>query len=385
MFSNTIPVRFFAFVLLAVFCLNAQTTITGTVKSTNGGVLANAKVSLAVLGLTTQAGSDGKYVFSNITSVSQRPNGSHSTACGIVGSRLSFTVRDVSERVSIDVFTINGIRAKSLVSGQMAAGSYALEGITANLAPGLYVVRMHIGNQFNSLFVSSVNHERSDFRLNKINASSGVLAKQQFEIVDTIVTELTGYYRSATPIAQYSGDYTIVLNVKPAAVDTKIYSERTMAQIDWGNTSVQVWDNYGGPQGTQLNGSYPDAFEGSVGWQAVCGYGWSSWVFKSNSLTGVDMSAFDGGSLHVAIKGSAPSIGMFVSSIGAQATTVDLSTLGYKADGAWHEMSIPLSSFGAIDLTQISVYAGFSAPADTGGEYASGLSYVMDDLYFKPK
>jgi hypothetical protein len=375
------------FILLAAFCLNAQTTITGTVKSTSGGALANAKVSLAVLGLTTQAGSDGKFVIGNIpSSVRQGATSKNSSALGLAGSRLFFTVGNPDEFVSIDLFTMNGIRARSLVNRQIAPGSYFLDGIASNLPSGLYVVRMHVGNQTNSLLISSVNRERSAVaRVDRINDVSGALSKQRFEIVDTIVTELTGYYRSATPIAQYSGDYTIVLNVKPAAVNTKIFSERTMAQIDWGNTSVQVWDNYGGPQGTQLNGSFPDAFEGSVGWQAVCGYGWSSWVFKSNSLTGVDMSAFIGGSLHVAIKGSAPSIGMFMGAIGSQATTVDVSTLGYKADGAWHEMSIPLSSFGAIDLTQVNVYAGFSAPADSTGDYASGLSYVMDDLYFKPK
>jgi hypothetical protein len=246
-------------------------------------------------------------------------------------------------------------------------------------------VRVGFGGRSHSFVMPVARHGMAGTALLNSTQSMPRLEKKQFEIVDSIITELTGYYRSATPIPQYSGDYTVVLNVKPAAVNTKIYSERTMAQIDWGKTSVDVWDNYGGPMGTQLNGSYPDAFEGTNGWQVVCGQGWSSWVFKSTVLTGVDMGAFLGGSLHVAIKGSAPSVGIFVSSVGVKSTAVDLDSLGYKNDGAWHEITVPLSRFAGLDLTQVNVYTGFAAPADSSKDYAPGLSYVMDDLYFKPK
>jgi hypothetical protein len=263
--------------------------------------------------------------------------------------------------------------------------SYDLDVRPANLAPGLYLVRARIGCQSISYMMRHVRTGMAGtMRLTRTDTPLAMIAKGSIAIVDTIVAELTGYYRSATPISQYTGDYTVVLNAKPAAVNTKIFSERTMAQIDWAKTTVEVWDNGGGAAGTQLNGSYPDAFEGTKGWQVTCGTGWSAWVFKSTSTTGVDMSAFTGGKLHLAVKGSAPSVGIFVNSLGATATTVDLATLGYAADGAWHEMSIPLSSFGSIDLSQVSVYAGFAAPAAQGGEYAAGLTYIIDDLYFTP-
>jgi hypothetical protein len=372
-------------IMAVIFQVNAQ-TITGIVKSTNGGILPGAKVSLAVKGNTTQSGSDGKFTISNITSTAGSAQEVLHAGTVMTGSMLHLDVVKGAGYVSVDMFTPSGIKIRTLVNRTLEAGSYTLEVSPENLAAGLYVLRVRIGDQVRSFALPGGRHARTgEARLEKADKRRLNLAKQQFEIVDTIVTELTGYYRCATPIPQYSGDYTVVLNVKPAAVNTKIYSERSMAQIDWGKTSVDVWDNYGGPMGTQLNGSYPDAFEGTNGWQVICGQGWSSWVFKSTVLTGVDMSAFTGGSLHVAIKGSAPSIGVFVSSVGAKATTVDLDSLGYKNDGLWHEMSVPLANFGAIDLTQVVVYAGFSAPADSSKDYAPGLSYVIDDLYFKPK
>jgi len=374
--------------IVTILQANAQTTITGTVKSTNGGVLQGAKVSLALLGVSTQSGSDGKFTMSNIaSSVARGALASPLAGAEMSGSRLYFVVANDNDIVSLDVFTPAGNKVQSLLNGEMGTGQYCFEMPRKNLAAGIYVVRLRIGNQSHSFVLPAAFQRISGTAgLEKTTNGQARLAKQQFEIVDTIVTELAGYYRCATPIPQYSGDYTVVLNVKPAAVNTKIYSERSMAQIDWGKTEVDVWDNYGGPQGTQLNGAYPDAFEGANGWQVVCGQGWSTWVFKSTSLAGVDMSAFAGGSLHVAIKGSAPSVGMFVSSIGeAKATTVDLDSMGYKNDGSWHEMSVPLANFGALDLSQVGVYAGFSAPADSSKDYAAGLSYVIDDLYFKPK
>jgi hypothetical protein len=381
--------RFFLFIIITVtlvVSINAQTTITGTVKSTNGGVLGNADVSLAVLGLKTKAGSDGKFIFSNITSAAGETGASHASAPRLIGSRLYFYVSTVADNVSIDLFTAGGNKVRSLIYRQLGVGQYAIEAFSANLAAGLYIVRVKINGRSHSFVMPVTRHGMAGTALlNPAQNEPNVLAKKEFQIVDSIITELTGYYRSATPIPQYSGDYTVVLNVKPAAVNTKIYSERAMAQIDWGKTTVEVWDNYGGPLGTQLNGTYPDAFEGTNGWQAVCGQGWSAWVFKSTVLTGVDMSAFLGGSLHVAIKGSAPSVGIFVSSVAVKSSAVDLDSLGYKNDGAWHEITVPLSRFVGLDLTQVSVYTGFAAPADSSKDYAPGLSYVMDDLYFKPK
>ncbi len=373
--------------MAAVACLHAQTaTMTGIVKNNTGSALNGAKVSLSVLGLTTQTSSDGKFSFSGITSAAVGFRAHAVNSVKLQGTKFNLTIASQREKVSLELFDLAGRNCKTLINRELQSGAYVLDAASAQLPASMYVAKIRIGTVVNCYTVSLLSGNAvKSLGCTRSGNASGILSKQAIAIIDTIVVDMAGYGKSYTPIAKYASDYTIVLDPKATAVNTKIFSERAFAQIDWGKTNVQVWDNAGGPSGTQLNGSYPDAFEGAVGWKAVCGYGFSVWVFRTANPNGVDMSAFEGGYLHVAVKGSVPSLGMFVTSVGSQNPRLDLSTLGYSDDGKWHELKIPLTSFGTIDLSKLDVYCGFAAPAVDNGDYAAGLSYVIDDLYFMPK
>ena len=360
--------------------------MTGTVKNNVGVPMVGANVSLAVLGDTMQTSADGKFSFSGITSTHVALKSPTANAARFIGNKLDLRIASPREKVTLELFDFAGKNCATLINREMQAGSYAIDVASAQLRASMYVAKLRIGGAEHCYTVSLLNGKKMNaFGSIAANNAEHFLSKQNFAIIDTIVVDMTGYGKSYTPIATYASDYTIILDPKAAAVNTKIFSERAFAQIDWGKTNVQVWDNAGGPMGTQLNGAYPDAFEGAVGWRVVCGYSYSVWVFRTANPNGVDMSAFDGGYLHVAVKGSVPSLGMFVTSIGSSNPKLDLATLGYTDDGKWHELKIPLSSFGTIDLSKIDVYCGFAAPAKDNGDYAAGLSYVMDDLYFMPK
>jgi hypothetical protein len=374
--------------VIAAFSANAQQSISGLVKSATQSGIAGVTVKLVVAGDSAITDATGKFTISNlpIAAVIGRAAAPRISEPSLQGTKLRFAVDGRDTRVALDLFTIDGKQCRSLFDKPCSPGSYVFEVGASGLAAGLHVAKLRIGNRTFSYKISLANHASTGEALvNGGGAMGPSLAKQTLEIIDTIVTKKDGFVRSATPIAKYSGNYTIVVTPRLASVNSKIYSERTMAQIDWGNTTVEVWDNGGGPYGTQLNGNYPDAFEGNVGWQVTCGASWSAWVFKSTKAAGEDLSGFVGGSLHLAIKGTAPSVGVTVSPVGDTATSVDLTAKGYSDDGLWHEINIPLTEFGLTDLSSIGVYACFKAPAAPRGPYASGLTYVIDDLYFKPK
>jgi hypothetical protein len=377
------------------FCVasvsDAQTSISGTVKNPGGGVLANATVTLRVANRTMKTGTDGKFTFTGlnpVTHTTMNDRAVQSSSIEAIGSTLFFNAATSTEPLAISLYTPSGISVACYSQKAIPAGRYSFEPGAPNCAAGLYIARVRIGDKTNAFMLPIMGkHAVSAMRLTKIGpaSSAAAMAKSNISIIDTITAELEGFSKTSTPISQYFGDYTIVLTGKPAPVNTKIYSERGMVQIDWGKTTVEVWDHSGSRFGTQLDGSYPDAFEGANGWKVACPEGWSAWVFKSTNLNNVDMSAFAGGSLHLAIKGSAPSVGVFVSSQDSASTTLPLDSLGYAADGAWHEITIPLSKFVSLDLSHVSIYAGFSAPAKANADYAAGLSYIIDDLYFMPK
>jgi hypothetical protein len=202
-----------AFAACIVFPLNAQTTITGTVKSlASTGVVAGATVSLAKLGTTAQTDANGKFILTVVTSTLYPINAIGSIVPSMVGSTLYFNIKSSDEKVCVDVFDLDGSHRASLFNATLPAGRYCLDGLSQNLTAGIYFVRISTGGAPSSFSFPVINRNApGSVRLNRTNAVPAALAKN-LSVVDSLIAQKTGYVRNATPISQYSGDYTLVMD-----------------------------------------------------------------------------------------------------------------------------------------------------------------------------
>jgi hypothetical protein len=139
-----------------------------------------------------------------------------------------------------------------------------------------------------------------------------------------------------------------------------------------------------------VNGKTPalSVVAGTVGW---AGFGWCNTV--AGAASGIDMSAYAACTLHVSIKGNATGVNLLVENNNPTAnaamqtwvpagndTTVTpgVTDYGYRPDGAWHNIAVPLSAWSATcDLTQLTYFLGV-----TFSPYVAGQYMVVDNLYW---
>ncbi len=199
--------------LLALMVLEsyAQTTITGTVKSsTSGAVIAGANVSLKNLGIAAQSGADGKFTLVVTTSARPFAGVREPLKPFMVGSALYFTAQNSGEKIRVDVFNALGVRCASPINVCGVSGSYKVTGLTAHLLPGMFMAQLSIGNELRSFAMPVVKQNAVGVNMTRIIAPASMA--KQCAVVDSIVTTKSGYVRNATPLSQYSGDVTIVLD-----------------------------------------------------------------------------------------------------------------------------------------------------------------------------
>jgi hypothetical protein len=120
------------------------------------------------------------------------------------------------------------------------------------------------------------------------------------------------------------------------------------------------------------------AITGTGGW---AGFGWAAVTAEgSGTLSSVDMSTYAACTLHVSVKSTtATDFSILVENLNKTAQTwVIASSVGFVADGAWHDLAIPLSSWNATcDLSNVDYFLGVSmAP------YVAGETLVLDNVYW---
>jgi len=99
-------------------------------------------------------------------------------------------------------------------------------------------------------------------------------------------------------------------------------------------------------------------------------------VYTSN----FDLS--DWTTLHVSLKApdsdlAFEAMDLLIESDGGISTRVAPFDFGFRADGEWHNLVIPLSEFTAVDFTQLRI--PFSVVSDAG---PTGAVLLVDDVYY---
>lgn len=90
--------------------------------------------------------------------------------------------------------------------------------------------------------------------------------------------------------------------------------------------------------------------------------------FAGDTQVATDMSAFTGGNIKFDVK-TTKEISIKLEWTGGNKELKLITDLGIPADGAWHSVTIPLSSFTGVDLTKIKIPAGFHSLTNTGYVY----------------
>ena len=89
------------------------------------------------------------------------------------------------------------------------------------------------------------------------------------------------------------------------------------------------------------------------------------------------------GRLHISLKSANPSyagLQLAMNSVAERQGAVSVAAYGFRPDGAWHDLEIPLADFAAAgaDLAQIIAPLVF-----LGGEGQAGDSLLVDGVYIR--
>jgi hypothetical protein len=379
----------------------AATRIAGTVKdATSHAVLAGAVVTLLShpeLSDTTDA--DGAFSISLEDPSALRAGMGPDKAIAFSGSELSFSTGKAGAQVRITLHDLRGTHLATLQDARLPEGEYALSPAAAALPAGVYLVRARVGSQVRSFKISTLNGFRSQGAAPALrrtgSGSPGLaakLAKAAAGGVDFLLVEKVGYLKKNHEVMAYADAQAVTLDQsKPATAALKIFSDANMAQIDWANAAIYSWSS----TALLLTDSTSQGFNGSVASMKVSSSefaSWNGWAFHvavaGDLQPTVDLTPYAEGSLHLAVKGNAKSIGVMISSPNQAAGTaplVDLAAKGYAPDSAWHEITIPLSEFaGTLDLSRVFVYCGFVSPTVQSGEFDPMAAYMVDEIYYVP-
>ncbi len=385
-----------AFVAALALQAGAQDiSITGSVIDAAANPVAGATVSLMYAGISTTTGSDGSFTLSQTTAVRSMQEHAAAVSASVAGSTIRFSVASPSA-VRIDVYSINGRLVLGALDRTLARGVYSFAPSAAEIPSGVYFVKVRIGSWSSVCRMSLSGVRVTGTGLRLVPDINGRPLSKTADVSDTLIATKGGYKTFKKFIASYTLSGQIcVLTAIPKSAETAIYSQRVTKSIDWANTTVQVWDYTAANADTSLHltstaldgASTVNPYTGNTKcWLVTCGtVGWSTWGFVVSAAVGsVDMSGFYGGSIHFYIRGTSPSVGAFIASTGGAGTAVDLSTLGYTADGTWNEITLPLSSFPTVDLSAITEYLMFVAPVSSAAGYTAGSSYALDDITYRP-
>jgi hypothetical protein len=214
-------------------------------------------------------------------------------------------------RVSVEVYSLDSRRVKTLVDRRLGAGAYSLQNPVADLPAGVYTVRARLGGQAAAVKVTSMGLSGvSTFGTAASTfARLAKTAANDIEVIDIIHVTKPGYRKIKKEIVKYDGtlsDLEMSLGLKVG--DLELWSEQEMSQVDWGhnvNYDAMVWDS---PQ-TKLDGEYKiKPFEGLVSWKVSFQQTQTSslWGFATrDNMDPEDMTAWKDGHMHIAIKGTA--------------------------------------------------------------------------------
>ncbi len=175
--------------------------------------------------------------------------------------------------------------------------------------------------------------------------------------------------------------------VGPLPTTFGLYSETYPVNVVWDTDGVMdVWNN-----GFDLVDDTSSYADGVTSLKLICTASistpaWAGYAMRTNPLnTFKDLSSFTGGSLKFSYKST--KLPTKIGIKGGVATSTERwitgavlkSTYGLKDDGTWSTVTIPLSAFAGLNLTNITQYFMF---VTDGVNHVIGNEYNIDNIYY---
>jgi hypothetical protein len=379
--------------------VDTSTTVSGIVKDAGTQTpIAGAFITLlSNPDMAAMTDADGKFTLTVVDPAGVRLGRGAIRSMQLRGTELSFATRQAGAYAHVTLHDLRGHELATLKNERLPEGEYTLSVAPANLPAGLYVVRAAIGGEARSFRMSTLGGGNSRFTRVSASPASARLAKAAVGGVDWVIVNKAGYLKKLHEIMAFKDAQTILLaENKPATADLGIFTDSAgMPQIDWANGAIYSWEQtsvlLADTAGNGFNGS-----KTSMNVSAVETASWNGWAFHVAALPNtkqptVDLTPYAGGSLHLAVKGNSPSIGVMLSSTNQFAGTaplIDLATKGYLPDSLWHEITIPVSEFSGeaktLNLADVFVYCGFVSPSVQFSTFDPLATYTIDEVYFTP-
>lgn len=376
----------------------AQMTYRGTVvdNATSNGIPA-ATVKLAIAMASTETDANGEFSLI-IPEVPIRHSIAVSRDEGICikGGAILFSVPTTTAKATADVYSINGRFVTRILQKTLSAGSYSLTPRLSSTAGQLYVVKLSVGAK--SLVTKMNIFSVGVSALQSIDAFVVAPALEKTAgAIDTLIITKSGYRTARVQVSSYyqTTPKTVLLNIAPPPQELAMYSERVTNSV-WtsaGSCEIQVWETNdalaSGLSSASLDAnSTLNPYPGTTKCFSSIGgtIGWSSWGWVCGAPTPRDYSGigFEGGDLHLYIRGDAESVSASVGWQNGYPTNVDLAEKGYLPDGKWHEVTIPFSDFGEVDFTAITWWCMLISPIYAGAPYTPGQFYAVSDVTWRP-
>jgi uncharacterized protein (TIGR02145 family) len=233
-------------IILLALCFGAvaQVNLTGTVSdSISGSPIAGVVVSLKVLKISGTTNAQGQYIVNAAARVENAPAEIMSRS-SLVGTHLRLAVTEPSPAV-VELFSATGAKISTLFkNGNLQIGIYDINLFASGVAPGLYFIRVRVGNQslihryllmqtaVQSIVTNSLQPDAPQSAAKRVAVSALCLLCPK--AIDTLAFSKAGYGPAAIPIFSYTGNNDAYLMASIATdTDGNVYQIITIGTQVW--------------------------------------------------------------------------------------------------------------------------------------------------------
>ena len=226
-----LQIKILPFLLTAVtvFAQTPTVHLRGIIRNQRNFAVPNLRVRLRNVNLIDTTDSNGRFtLISGGTSIITE-GGIERTNIAVRNSRLYFDIPADRERVSLDLYSLSGARVMNVFNSTLSRGEHSisfenLEGLAAST----YLAVFKIGNNVSTFRMVSQGSSRH-LNIQNIQTGFSTSSSQSREaqtVRDTIIIMRRNSVEFRIPLTNYSGDYTVTLDLVPHEIVEIAMAER---------------------------------------------------------------------------------------------------------------------------------------------------------------
>ena len=229
---------FFLFLAIFATMVSAQ-MITGRVVDKNGTGIADASVSLKIMGLSGNTDATGVFSLKGASINTPDPAGNIHHTLQLDGQNLVLTNAS-PQFLKVELFDMSGKRTGDIFNRSFDKGTHTLRMtslISGYHADGLFIVRITKGNKIFTVLFNSLGHTGGSYFKNSAGQKNNHFLAKKHATADTLIVTKAGYITAALPLDSDVntgfGNITLFLESDPdAVIEKKIDSLLLLMTVD---------------------------------------------------------------------------------------------------------------------------------------------------------